>query len=150
MNAKPRIICHRANLYGPDPKRENTLSSIQECLDLGRDVEVDVRIYGNQLFFGHDEPQERVPLDFLTTFSERLWIHCKCIDSLFLLIKYESLNVFFHDQDEVTLTSKKYLWTFPGKITTPQSIMVALSLEATKLYITENLYGVCTDFALMT
>lgn len=148
MNAKPRIICHRANLYGPDPKRENTLSSIQECLDLGRDVEVDVRIYGNQLYFGHDEPQEKVPLDFLTTFSERLWIHCKCIDSLFNLITYGDLNIFFHDHDDVTLTSKNYLWTYPKKQITTRSIIVALTEEDTRYYINQRLFGVCTDFGV--
>ena len=38
-----KIIAHRANLSGPNSKNENKLSSIKKCIDLGYDVEIDIR-----------------------------------------------------------------------------------------------------------
>ena len=50
-NMKKRLICHRANLRGPDPERENSMSAIQECISLGYDVEIDVFRYKYKLYY---------------------------------------------------------------------------------------------------
>ena len=39
-----KIIAHRANLNGPNINDENQISSINKCIDLGFDVEIDVRL----------------------------------------------------------------------------------------------------------
>ena len=45
-----RYISHRGNLTGRDPFRENTVEYIQEALDKGFDVEIDVRCVDGKLY----------------------------------------------------------------------------------------------------
>ena len=52
-----KIIAHRANINGPCIKNENQKASIKDCLDLGYDVEIDIRSLEGKLYLGHDNPQ---------------------------------------------------------------------------------------------
>ena len=140
------IVAHRANLHGPSREYENRISSITNCINLGFDVEVDVRFFEGELYLGHDEPQEKTDMDFLSAFARNLWIHCKDIHSLHYLLNNDQLNCFFHDVDECSLTSKRMIWTYPGKHITDKSLIVAKSLSETIQYMNSIVYGVCTDF----
>ena len=59
-------------------------------------------------------------------------------------------HYFWHQEDDFTLTSKNYIWTYPGKPYTPKSIIV-MPEDNLKLFdfnqIKEyDVYGVCTDY----
>ena len=47
-----KIIAHRANLDGPNSRNENQISSINNCLDLGFDVEIDIRLLDGKIILG--------------------------------------------------------------------------------------------------
>ena len=77
-----------------------------------------------------------------------MFIHCKNIEALYYcLSKNDNLDFFFHDSDECVLTSKGYIWTYPGKTLTDKSICVMPERTVN----TDNLNicaGICTDYVL--
>ena len=133
-------ISHRGNIFGKSEK-ENEPSYILNALSQDFDVEIDVWVANGMLWLGHDYPTYPCTIDFLSAHQDRLWIHCKNIEALSLLISYKNLNVFWHQNDDHTLTSKGYIWTYPGKPITNNSVIVDLDLE----YGTKNAFGVCSD-----
>lgn len=140
-----KIISHRANLYGKDSNTENKIKKIKECMKLGFDVEIDVRMHNDKLYLGHDEIQEKINLNFLLEHKRKLWIHCKDFDSLNFMIG-KDLNYFWHQNDDYTLTSKKIIWTYPKKIVDKNSVIVCLSKKDTLIYKEKDLLGICTDW----
>lgn len=143
-----RIIAHRGNLNGPDSKNENHPDKIINCLNKNIDVEIDVWFVNNEWWLGHDEPSYKIEEDFFFKHSNKLWIHCKNFEALEKMNgKY--LNYFWHDHDDHALTSKKYIWTYPGKEIGKHNIIVmpekVYSIEEIK---TLKCYGICTDYGL--
>ena len=133
------LISHRGNLNGKTD-RENQPEYINEALDQGFDVEVDVWCFGDGGYWlGHDKPQYYVDESFLH--NKKLWCHAKNIQGLYSMLE-DSIHCFFHQEDDVTLTSKGYLWTYPGKQLTDKSICVMPK----KVDKSIDCYGVCTDF----
>ena len=98
---------------------------------------------------GHDEPQYMVTWWWLAGKAEHLWIHCKNIQTLHeFSTKTAHYNYFWHQNDDYTLTSKNYIWSYPGKSYTSNTIIVMpettdLDLKALLVY---NCNGICTDF----
>lgn len=137
------FIAHRGNTKGPNPSRENQPSYIQEALHQGYYVEVDVWLIGENLFLGHDNPQYDTTISFLRS-NERIVCHAKNAEALALLVR-ENLHCFGHDRDDVVLTSKGWLWTFPGKPLTSQSIAVMPEREI--VWDISGCFGVCSDYA---
>ena len=135
-----KFISHRGNLNGPKPNLENRPNYINEALNNGFDVEVDVFFVNKKFYLGHDKPQYKVSKKFLL--NKKLWCHAKNLEALDAL-KKTSAHFFWHQNDDATLTSKGYLWTFPGKKLFKKSICV---LPEIKSYKKINCYGVCSDF----
>jgi len=131
------LISHRGNLNGKCDE-ENHPDHIDMALAQGFDVEIDVWKVLDEYYLGHDEPQYKVSMNFLK--NEKLWCHAKDIEALYDMNK-EGVHCFWHQTDDVTLTSKGYLWTYPEKGLTKNSIAV-LPKEIDKNL---NCYGVCTD-----
>lgn len=77
-------------------------------------VEVDLRCIDGGLYLGHDTPDYPITQNFLHDRSQHLWIHAKDHEALRYLAG-TSLNYFWHDTDDYTMTSKGYLWAYPGK-----------------------------------
>jgi hypothetical protein len=147
-----RVIAHRGLLYGPDHKLENSPKQIMETLNKGFDVEVDVWFIDNDWWLGHDNPDYLTRLEFLN--MEGLWIHCKNAESLFELNRRprtdgKNFNYFWHQNDDFTITSNGFIWTYPGKPLYKRSIEV-LPESGVKLwyedYRKKTHYGVCTDY----
>lgn len=141
------LIAHRGLTTGPDQLTENHPSQITSSLEQGFDCEVDLRVINNQLFLGHDSAQYEVDHTFIK--NSKLWIHCKNLEALDLCQKIGNLNYFWHDTDSYTLTSKGYIWAYPGKLLTNQSVQVMPEWSNPGL---ENLdldcFGICSDFVL--
>lgn len=145
-----KIISHRANLNGPDRETENTFDSIIKAIELGFDVETDIWCERDVLYIGHDYDKKKFHkniLDFLLKYSDKLWVHCKNIESLTYLLEFKELNVFGHDNDNYVLTSKHNMFCKPGYPVNKNSVMVMP--EIAPIYVTEdfnNCYGICTDY----
>ena len=139
------LIAHRGNIHGPKPDRENSPGYIDEAIEQGYDVEIDLRVVNGALWLGHDDPQYPVTVEFLTRRASRLWCHAKNLEALQFLLKIQ-LHVFSHDNDDYILTSKGYIWAYPGKPVNSDTICV---MPERADYDTATLLGcrgVCSDF----
>jgi hypothetical protein len=136
------FISHRGNLNGPNPDRENHPDYVRSAITSGYDVEIDVWKKGKDFYLGHDEPQYQVNWKFLTNPS--LWCHAKDIDALREMMSIGA-HCFFHQNDDFVLTSRGFIWTYPGNQTTPLSICVMPETEDIE-HISMNCYGICSDF----
>ncbi|MFX0072073.1 MAG: hypothetical protein ACFFAO_13375 [Candidatus Hermodarchaeota archaeon] len=136
------FISHRGNLNGVNLSKENHPDYILKALEKNFDVEVDVWFSKGKeiLFLGHDKPQYKTDIDFLK--NDKLWCHAKNVDALNLMLK-EKIHCFWHQEDDVTLTSKGYIWTYPNKPLTNKSICV---LPETDNQNFEGCAGVCSDY----
>jgi len=136
------FISHRGNLHGKVRERENNPFYISEVLGMGFNVEVDVRRVGEEWFLGHDEPEYRVDRLFLE--DERIWCHAKDIYTLGSLLRIDS-HCFWHQTDDVTLTSENYIWTYPAKQLSSRSIAVMPEVANYKIVELKKCSGVCSD-----
>ena len=148
-----RVIAHRGNLNGPNPLMENDPKRITQCIEMGYDVEIDLRYdtATGTLWLGHDEPQHIINWMWLAGREKNLWIHCKDVATLHEFVtRTNGYNFFFHDKDDYTLTSKNHIWAYPGKSYTDRTVVVMPEWsddpDWDKLRVT-NCYGVCTDYA---
>lgn len=133
-----KLIAHRGNLNGPKPDFENHPEYIQLALNYDYDVEIDVW-YVDDWYLGHDEPTYLVDYGFIQ--KDGLWLHAKNLDALYRLNK-TNLVYFWHQNDDFTLTSNGYIWTYPGKELTDNSICVIKE----DIVISDKTYGVCSDY----
>ena len=146
-----KLIAHRGNILGPNPLKENSPDYIDEAIRLGYDVEIDVRIVEGELYFGHDEPQYNVPMLWIVHRKDSLWIHCKNLEALenFSSSRID-FNCFWHQEDDFTLTTKKYIWTYPDKPHSSRSVIVMpennTPKENLKDLLALNCYGICSDY----
>jgi hypothetical protein len=136
------FIAHRGNFKGPKPELENKPDYVLNALSNGYYVEVDVWMINNELFLGHDFPKYPINIDFLQ--NKYLICHAKNAEALMFMIENE-IHCFFHYKDEVVLTSKLWLWTYPGKQLTPYSI--AVMPETVPEWNISECLGVCSDYA---
>lgn len=119
------LIAHRGNIFGPNKDLENKPQYVTEALNFGYDVEIDLWFnpVSNELSLGHDEPTYACSKAFIS--QKKVWIHCKNISALEYCKKHDIENPYFwHQEDDVTLTSNGLFWTYPGKPLTPHSIAV--------------------------
>jgi len=99
-------------------------------------------LVNKELFLGHDEPGYTIDIQFLSEYKENLWIHCKNFEALEFLNKIQKFNYFWHQEDRFTLTSKGFIWTYPGNLVSSNSIIVDNQNKITNY----KCYGVCSDF----
>ena len=136
-----KIISHRGNLEGRIPEDENNPDYINEAIESGFDVEIDLWLYENGFYLGHDEPEYQIDLKFLK--NEKLWVHAKSMETAEFLYKQPLIHWFWHETDKMTLTSKGYIWCFPG-YSCKDCIIVDKSGRAPSC--SDNIWGVCTDY----
>lgn len=137
-----KLIAHRGNVCGPSD-RENEPNYIEEALASGYDAEVDVWFHSGGFWLGHDKPTYNVNPSFFML--EGLWCHAKNFDALKAL-RIVKAEYFWHQEDDFTLTSSGYIWTYPGKSLGQNSIMVMPELSDGLNSIDKSIYGVCSDY----
>lgn len=141
-----KFISHRGLLFGPDKNKENHPDQIQQALDQGFDCEIDLWVIDDQFYLGHDGPQYNIDFEYLKKFG--LWIHAKNLEALYRL-SITNLNYFWHQEDDFTLTSFGYIWTYPGKKLTHRSISVLPEWFDHELNnINFDCFGICSDFII--
>ena len=137
------FISHRGNIIGKDV-RENAPDFIDEAIHRGYDVEIDIRYLNDELYLGHDMPDYKIDLEWLNERTDNLWVHCKNLSAIEYLNNSDGhdLNYFWHDEDEVTLTSKGFIWAYPEKQPIKRSIAVLPELFDDDV---RECYGICSD-----
>ena len=139
-----KLISHRGNVNGRFESCENDPTYIDLAIKKGYDVEVDVWYKDGILWLGHDKPDYVIDFKWFRDRIGKLWIHCKNVESVvyFKECEYE-FNYFWHQTDDITLTSLNYIWAFPGKQPIKNSISVMPEINDDDV---SKCFGVCSDF----
>jgi hypothetical protein len=135
------LISHRGNIDGKQPNLENAPYYINNTLKMGYNVEIDVWWYKDNFYLGHDEPMYKVEIKYLQDY--RLWCHAKNIEAVIEFQKYPHIHYFWHQEDDICLTSKNYIYAYPGKQPIKNSIAVLPELYNDDLSICK---GICSDY----
>lgn len=149
-----KIIAHRGNLDGQNPSRENNPEYIDEAIESGFDVEIDLRYENNDFYLGHDRSQYQVPMSWLHQRKDKLWIHCKDVKSIEVLSNSPvHFHYFWHENDRYAVTSKGFGLVLVGQFPFKNSVIVMP--EKIDLYsppygdeYIENSYAIITDKAI--
>lgn len=139
------LISHRGNTDGKKPSAENRPDYIDEAISSGFDVEIDVWLIDGVIFLGHDEPQYGITQQWLNERVDKLWIHCKNVEALEWFNIIGGFNYFWHEEDTVTLTSKSFIWAYPGK--QPIKYSIAVMPEIYNDDVTPCV-GICSDYIM--
>ena len=90
--------------------------------------------------------QYEIELQWVVDRLHKLWIHCKDLKTLEKLKQLENqgfeFNYLFHNTDDGTITSKGFLWIYPGK--QPIENSIAVLPEEWNDDLTKCL-GICSD-----
>ena len=137
------FISHRGNLNGPDLQNENNPIYVQNAVNLGFEVEIDIYFKNNLLWLGHDKPDYQIT-DINWLKNKKFWCHAKNIEAFHFMLGYPEIHCFWHQNDDCTLTTLGYVWTYPGKLILDKSIMVS------NKYINKSdipvCSGICSDY----
>lgn len=137
-------IAHRGNHAGPRPDQENSPDYLMAALAAGYEAEVDVWYEDKRFYLGHDQPQYPVDLKFLA--NPKFWCHAKNLPAFLHLLDHDLIHCFWHDYDLVALTSKHYLWTFPGGPVTTRTICVLPEDLRNRHCDWRGGIGICSDY----
>ena len=140
------LISHRGNINGKIPLRENEPSYIKDAIKKGYNVEIDVWWYNNSFYLGHDNPLYKINPEFLQ--QPELWCHAKNLEAIVEMKKFDAwylknIHYFWHQKDDVTLTSRNYIWAYPGKQPIEDSIAVLPEIHKDNLDVCK---GICSDY----
>lgn len=138
------LISHRGNIKGPNEVRENSPYYVMEALAIGFNVEIDFWVKDGNLYLGHDKPEYKINHVWLFERGDKLWIHCKNTQALeWCNANKDCFNYFWHEQDTATITSKGYMWVYPGKQPVKKSIAVMPEIYEDDISLC---MGVCSDY----
>jgi hypothetical protein len=137
-----KLISHRGNTIGTNIERENSPDYVFES-SIEYDVEIDVWLVDNDWYLGHDKPIYKIEESFLA--NPKFWCHAKNLSALEAMLQNNAIHCFWHQTDDVILTSRGFLWTFPGKKLAKEKA-IAVMPEMTKNWDISKAYGVCSDF----
>ena len=138
------FISHRGNINGKILENENHPDYIDEAIHAGYDVEVDLWYVREGFWLGHDKPQYEIKLNWLASRMDKLWVHCKNHNAMVYFSHFQLLNLnwFWHQEDDMTLTSKRFMWVYPGKQKIKNSIAVMPEINDDDV---SECLGVCSD-----
>jgi len=140
------LISHRGNIDGKILEIENHPDYIDKAISLGYDVEIDIWMVNDVFFLGHDEPQYKIEITWVDDRRNKLWVHCKNTEAMEFFNKFNyNINYFWHQNDNIILTSKKFLWVHPGKQPINNSIAVLPELYNDNI---KKCIGICSDFII--
>jgi len=145
-----KIISHRGNINGPIPSKENRPSYIDCALQLGLDVEIDVRYIDNNFYLGHDTADYEISESWILKRKEHLWFHCKDLNSVQALNNLDpSIIKFCHTSDDFVLISNNTTWVHNLNLNLDSYCVIPLmtSLEIDMFFHVDKreVHGICTD-----
>jgi len=135
-------ISRHGNLTGPFDKTPK-LKKISTALEKGFDVEINIRYEKQDGFtIGNPRHSVKVEKEFLIDNQKNLWCHCKNLKALSECLVL-GLNCFSSEFDDYSLTSKLFIWGYPGKII-PGGILVLPEL-LNQFPTTIKIAGICSN-----
>lgn len=137
-----KFIAHRGNIDGANLAYENDDAYLKHAYSIGYDVECDLIAHKGILYYGHEEPQQPADVSFLQ--QQGVWTHAKNLEALSILLRMNT-NTFWHQTDDVTLTSKGYLWCYPGTFINNKTAIWLDLLDKPLPDKIGNIYGICGD-----
>lgn len=137
-------ISHRGNIWGRDIDKENHPHYIEAALNAGFDCEIDLWNIDGKWMLGHDKPQYHVNILWLD--NQNLWLHCKNKEAMSYLVSSRMHNVFWHENDTMTLTSQRWLWTTHWDVLNLSTVIMCLDEALPPSHIRNKIYGVCSDY----
>lgn len=142
-----KLISHRGCTNGIKPDLENRPEFIQEAINLGFDVEIDVRQIEDKLYLGHDRADYEIGLDWLIERKDNLWIHTKNFMALQFLID-KDVRTFYHQKENHTIINNcNLIWSHDLSEANEKSIIPLLNfVDALKYDQFGKVYGICSDF----
>lgn len=145
---KSNFYAHRGNLYGPNPEQENKIEYIEQAINLGFNVEVDV--WYNQdgnYYLGHDFPQYLISKEYLFERADKLLVHAKNNET-FLKLYSKKINIFLHTTEKSVLTSKNNIIFHPDYYPTENIPLFAIFSMPELSQIKPSFdKGIITDYA---
>lgn len=146
-----KLIAHRGNTTGPKPHLENNPNYLLDALNSGFDIELDIWWWNEKFYLGHDAPYWELKSEYLLA-DERSWCHAKNNKALEMLLKL-GYHCFWHQNDDFTLTSKNYIWTYPNKelISKNLSVCVVNEIDIDKQTfnsLQDNCVAICSDYTV--
>lgn len=142
-----KLISHRGNIDSLKPDLENSPKYIDAAINLGYDVEIDIRLINDELFLGHDAPDYKITLKWLLDRKNNLWIHTKNFTALSYLIDYDIKTFYHKKEDHVIINNCNLIWSHNLYEANEKSIIPLLNISEMN-NINYNVYGICSDFVL--
>lgn len=142
------IISHRGNIKGSVLDKENRPSYIDCAIQLGYEVEIDIRYIDNQFWIGHDVPQYLVNVEWINSRKSKLWLHCKNREAAIALsLLNDSYKYFCHEMENYVLTSTNHLWVHDVNGYVDNMCIIPLITDKDiEHYKNKIPYAVCTDY----
>ena len=114
----------------------------------GYNVEVDVWYVKDNFYLGHDKPQYKIQAPFIT--DEKIWCHCKNIEAIIRIKEINekfgyNIHYFWHQEDDITLTSQGHIWAHSNKQPIKNSIAVLPEIHQDDLSVCK---GICSDYII--
>ena len=143
-----KLISHRGNIKEPNINRENSPSYIDIAISSGYEVEVDIRFINKKFYLGHDNPDYEISQTWLDKRANKLWLHCKNIESVYELLNQSTkFMLFCHASDPYVLTSNGYVWVHNLNLKiTEKSIIPLITKEDILKFNHKIPYAICTDY----
>ena len=140
------LISHRGNVIGPDKQKENTIGHIDSAISNGFLCEVDVWLIQDTLYLSHDQPivSQKIDRSIFDDRKDYLVIHCKNLSALTYFAQTD-VHYFWHQTDDYTLTSKNWIWCYPGKTGSTSHPSICVMPELTNQSVI-SFTGVCSDY----
>ena len=139
-----KLISNRGNINGENPELENTQRYIQEAINKGYDVKIDLWIKDGKLHLGTDGPKDPLDIDWLERNRHKIWIHCKSIEVISKFTELDSrggnIHFFWHDGNKISLTNKGYMWCESGEVVPGGIVYQPVDGD-----MIEGFYGICSD-----
>lgn len=136
------LIAHRGYVNGKNSLLENNPLQIKRLLKMNINVEIDVIYEDGKVFLGHDDLKYQVDIDFLK--QEGLWCHAKNMEALRMMLD-NNIHCFWHQEDDYTITSRGYVWAYPGKETDGKKTVLLFPERHPDIDYTKYDF-VCTDY----
>tara|TARA_R100001015_G_C4424187_1_gene23692 strand:- start:22 stop:495 length:474 start_codon:yes stop_codon:yes gene_type:complete len=151
------LISHRGNTNGPNKRKENTKEYIDNALNKGYHVELDIWFKDGKFFLGHDVPEVETRFEWLLARKEKIWIHCKNAEALFKLTSDRNqMTLFYHEKEDYSLiyngrdkngsTVNGVIWAHNIKNINHKCVIPLLDKSDLKNKPDEDIWGICSDY----
>ena len=138
-----KLISYRGNIDGVNPELENTISQIENAINNGFDVMIDIFLKDKKLHLGSVENSTQLEIDWLEKYHTKLWLNCKDPELLSKFLDLDAIGKHLHYfwfDDKPTLTSRNYVISTREHIASRFVIMHPEDGDD----IT-NVYGICSS-----